>query len=95
MKSKTCILASVALGVICPCMLAQETLPGIVHGPKASFNISAPEGWVVDNQAGVKQGMPCVLYPKSRIVVGREDGHVREGSQPSMGRRKRIRGNGD
>ena len=65
MKSKTCILASVALGVICPCMLAQETMPGIVHGPKASFNISAPEGWVVDNQAGVKQGMPCVLYPKA------------------------------
>ena len=96
MKSKICILASLALGVTCLSTLAQETLPGgIVHGPKASFNLSAPEGWVVDAQSGVKQGMPCVLYPKGRIVVGREDGDVREGSQPSMGRRKRIRGNGD
>ena len=44
----------------------QEKDPaGIVHGPKAGFNISAPEGWVVDNEAGVNQGLPCVLYPKS------------------------------
>src|SRR6478752_5943127 len=65
MKSKICILASLALGAICPSILAQETSPaGNVYGPKASFNISAPEGWVVDNLAGVKQGMPCVLYPK-------------------------------
>src|SRR5439155_4127895 len=44
---------------------AQDKYPGgVVHGPKAGFNISAPEGWVVDNEAGVNQGMPCVLYPK-------------------------------
>jgi tetratricopeptide (TPR) repeat protein len=43
----------------------QEKYPaGIVYGPKAGFNISAPEGWVVDNEAGKEQGMPCVLYPK-------------------------------
>ena len=37
---------------------------GIVYGPKASFNISAPEGWVVDNESGKGQDLPCVLYPK-------------------------------
>jgi len=37
---------------------------GIVYGPKAAFNISAPEGWVLDNEFGRDQGMPCVLYPK-------------------------------
>jgi hypothetical protein len=37
---------------------------GIVYGPKAAFNISAPEGWVLDNESGVEQGLPCVLYPK-------------------------------
>jgi tetratricopeptide (TPR) repeat protein len=43
----------------------QEKYPaGVVHGPKAGFSISAPDGWVVDNEAGVNQGMPCVLYPK-------------------------------
>jgi hypothetical protein len=43
----------------------RETFPaGIVYGPKAAFKIGAPSGWVVDNQAGVDQGLPCVLYPK-------------------------------
>src|SRR4029453_4826895 len=46
---------------------AQSQYPGgIVYGPKAAFNISAPEGWVLDNQAGAEQGMPCVLYPKGQ-----------------------------
>ena len=44
---------------------AQESFPGgIVYGPKAAFKISAPEGWVLDNRAGVIQGLPCVLHPK-------------------------------
>src|SRR4029077_9995439 len=64
--SKICILASLALGAICPFILAQEASPaGIVYGPKASFNISAPEGWVVDNESGKRQDLPCVLYPKA------------------------------
>ncbi|HEY4257650.1 MAG TPA: hypothetical protein VGM66_10575 [Candidatus Udaeobacter sp.] len=37
---------------------------GIVYGPKAAFNISAPDGWVLDNESGKEQGLPCVLYPK-------------------------------
>jgi hypothetical protein len=37
---------------------------GIVYGPKAAFNISAPSGWVLDNESGKEQGLPCVLYPK-------------------------------
>jgi hypothetical protein len=45
--------------------LDQDTYPGgIVYGPKAAFKISAPEGWLLDNSAGVEQGLPCVLYPK-------------------------------
>jgi hypothetical protein len=44
---------------------AQETyLGGIVYGPKAAFNIGAPGGWVLDNESGKEQGLPCVLYPK-------------------------------
>src|SRR4029077_991173 len=44
---------------------AQATSPGgIVYGPKAAFKISAPSDWVLDNSAGVEQGLPCVLYPK-------------------------------
>jgi hypothetical protein len=44
---------------------AQNKYPGgIVYGPKAAFSISAPQGWVLDNESGVNQGLPCVLYPK-------------------------------
>ncbi len=38
---------------------------GTVYGPKASFDISPPEGWVLDNESGKGQDLPCVLYPKS------------------------------
>src|SRR6266568_6927314 len=51
--------------VICGRNFGQENYRGgIVYGPKAAFNISAPEGWVLDNESGVEQGLPCVLYPK-------------------------------
>src|SRR6266446_1172366 len=66
MKTKMCICGFLALA-ISPIftLLGEETSPGgSVYGPKAGFNISAPEGWVVDNEAGKEQGMPCVLYPK-------------------------------
>jgi hypothetical protein len=44
---------------------AQNNYPGgIVYGPKAAFSISAPEDWVLDNESGAEQGLPCVLYPK-------------------------------
>src|SRR5881396_1259560 len=33
------------------------------HGPKAVFNIGAPDGWVLDSKSGVEQGLPCVPYP--------------------------------
>ena len=62
---KPFLLASVALLFFCEASFGQEKYRGgIVYGPKAAFNISAPEGWVLDNESGVSQGMPCVLYPK-------------------------------
>lgn len=65
MKTKACIVAFLALGALRPCVSAQESFRGgIVYGPNAAFNIAAAKGWVVDNQSGVSQGLPCVLYPK-------------------------------
>jgi tetratricopeptide (TPR) repeat protein len=65
MKAEIWIPALLAISAIASNMLGEENYPGgIVHGPKAGFNISAPEGWVVDNEAGVDQGFACVLYPK-------------------------------
>jgi tetratricopeptide (TPR) repeat protein len=59
------VLVILALGALSPCIPAQETSPaGIVQGPKGGFNISAPEGWVIDNESAKGQDLPCVLYPK-------------------------------
>ena len=65
MKTEVCILAFLAVLTFVPGMPAQETFRGgVVYGPKAAFKIDAPEGWVLDNKSGAKQGLPCVLYPK-------------------------------
>ena len=38
---------------------------GIVYGPKAAFKIAAPDGWILNNEVGKSQGLPCVLYLES------------------------------
>ena len=61
-----------AAGVVCLALLflpagvpaQNQYAGGIVYGPKGAFNIAAPEGWVLDNESGVEQGLPCVLYRK-------------------------------
>jgi hypothetical protein len=58
------ILIAMVLLLLGPTAWAQNYPGGIVYGPKAAFNIGAPAGWVLDNQSGVDQGLPCVLYPK-------------------------------
>src|SRR5947207_3570846 len=66
MKTKMCVLALLAFSALSPSLLGQETpRGGIVNGPKAGFNIAAPEGWVLDNESGKGQDLPCVLYPKA------------------------------
>ena len=62
---KTTFLFGLGLLVAFGAAFAQKQYPGgIVYGPKAAFTISAPEGWVLDNESGANQGLPCVLYPK-------------------------------
>jgi hypothetical protein len=64
MKTKTHILVALMLGAVIMDSAADLSPFGIVYGPKAGFNIAAPEGWVIDNKAGAEQGLPCVLYRK-------------------------------
>ena len=62
---KSSWLVGVALLLLRSAVAAQTQYPGgIVYGPKAAFNIGAPAGWVLDNESGAEQGLPCVLYPK-------------------------------
>jgi hypothetical protein len=64
MKTKTHILVASMLGAVIIDSAADLSPFGIIYGPKAGFNIAAPEGWVIDNKAGAEQGLPCVLYRK-------------------------------
>ena len=66
MKTKLYIWGFLALATcLAGTVFGEEKSPaGTVHGPKAGFSISAPEGWVADNESGKGQGLPCVLYPK-------------------------------
>jgi tetratricopeptide (TPR) repeat protein len=59
-----CGLVALAICPICTVLGEETSTGGIVHGPKAGFNITAPEGWVLDTEAGKGQGFQCVLYPK-------------------------------
>ena len=62
---KTFSVAWPVLLVLTSLIFAQEKYRGgIVYGPKAAFKIDAPAGWVLDNESGAQQGLPCVLYPK-------------------------------
>lgn len=37
---------------------------GLVYGKGHAFWVSAPIGWILDNESGVKQGLHAVFYPK-------------------------------
>ena len=50
------------IGRIC---FADQILEGfsVVHGKEYAFEIKAPRGWVLDNEAAKEQGLNLVLYP--------------------------------
>jgi tetratricopeptide (TPR) repeat protein len=65
MKIRICVLTLLAATALSPSLLGEEApRGGIVSGPKASFNIAAPDGWIVDTESGKQQDLPFVLYPK-------------------------------
>ncbi len=37
---------------------------GIVYGENFAFFVKAPDGWILDNNSGVSQGLDAVFYPK-------------------------------
>jgi tetratricopeptide (TPR) repeat protein len=63
-RMRICVFLTLLIFPICTILSEQTSSSGIVHGPKAGFSIGAPEGWVLDTEAGKEQGFECVLYPK-------------------------------
>lgn len=44
--------------------ISDEMNSGILYGPNFSYTLSAPKGWILDNESGVSQGLSAVFYPK-------------------------------
>lgn len=45
--------------------LAGEPKSAIVYDNGHAFNLRAPEGWTLDNRAGIAEGLHAVFYPES------------------------------
>jgi hypothetical protein len=60
MKSTIIILSLLFCELI---ILGQDDVrSGIIYGDNHAFGLTAPEGWVLDNKAGVSQGLYAVFY---------------------------------
>lgn len=61
--SKARILFWFFLSLLPPTVDAQEANTGILYGPGHAYALSAPDGWVLDNESGVDQGLHAVFHP--------------------------------
>jgi hypothetical protein len=43
---------------------SEEYKSGLIYGKNNAYFLNAPDGWILDNQSGVKQGLYAVFYPK-------------------------------
>jgi hypothetical protein len=41
-----------------------DATEGLVYGENHAFWVSAPDGWILDNESGSRQGLYAVFYPK-------------------------------
>ena len=70
MKTLLSILTALAIGMGLSALPAEESKnlddmnTGLIYGKDHAFSLSAPEGWVLDNSIGVKQGLFAVFYPR-------------------------------
>jgi hypothetical protein len=58
------LLAAASLLAARPPIPPQEGEAGIIYTEDLVFSLTAPEGWVLDNHSGSRQGLPAVLYPR-------------------------------
>jgi hypothetical protein len=45
---------------------------GIIYGENHSYSLTAPEGWILDNQSGINQGLYAVFYKKGETWASAE-----------------------
>ena len=52
------------VGVLGSALGADAESSGILYGQDHVYELTAPDGWVLDNRAGVEQGLHAVFYPQ-------------------------------
>lgn len=70
MRALTCVIALAACMVVPPRSVVAsitEQGSGFVHGKNHLFTLTAPPGWVIDNESGLSQGVVAVFYPKGGV----------------------------
>ncbi|MCO6510895.1 MAG: TonB family protein [Aridibacter famidurans] len=68
MKLKISLVALLVLAVVSSVLAQDEDSTddqrsGILYGKNHAYSVTAPTGWVLDNKAGVNQGVHAVFYP--------------------------------
>lgn len=66
-KSATGPALAAALALASGCAFSRGASPdnsGLVYGESYAFLVSAPRGWVLDNQTGASNGLQAVFYPE-------------------------------
>ena len=67
MKKFSIILILVLFELI---SFGQENMKtGIIYGKNHVFSLTAPDGWVLDNTSGIKQGLYAVFYRETLTVT--------------------------
>lgn len=60
-------LTLAALLVVMPASaIIQEAGLGIIYGANHAFSLTAPKGWMLDNESASDQGLHAVFYPKGK-----------------------------
>jgi hypothetical protein len=57
------LLSILALLAVCGCSATRARGSAVIYGEGHTFSLSAPRGWVLDNEAGRDQGVTAVFYP--------------------------------
>ncbi len=62
MKKQLLVLA--LLMIILKIFSQEDMQTGIIYGKNFAYSLTSPEGWILDNKSGVKQGLYAVFYKK-------------------------------
>ncbi len=85
--ARCCMLTLAILAGISATLRAQQGTggTGIIYGPGHAFSVTAPPGWILDNQAGRGDGLYAVFYRPGESWRHAEAAMYVNTAQPGVG----------